>query len=120
PTKPSGMTCWDGLAGLREPINPSVMIALPPLDGPLMFLASKKRHMAPWPQLKCQMRKFLITLAILAGCFAAVSAIWIFGGRQISLFIDRYRTIGTASQRINSISYEGSGTGGILHVNDLA
>jgi hypothetical protein len=85
-----------------------------------MFLASKKRHIAPWPQLKCQMRKFLITLAILAGCFAAVSAIWIFGGRQVSLFIDRYSTIGTASQRINLISYEGSGTGGILHVNGLA
>jgi hypothetical protein len=66
------------------------------------------------------MRKFLITLAILVGCIAAVSAIWIFGGRQLSLFIDRYRTIETASAPINSIGYEGSGTGGILHVNDLA
>ena len=66
------------------------------------------------------MRKFLITLAILVGCIAAVSAAWIFGGRQLSLFIDRYRTIETASAPINSITYEGSGTGGILHVNDLA
>jgi hypothetical protein len=66
------------------------------------------------------MRKFLITLAILVGCIAAVSAAWIFGGRQLSLFIDRYRTIETASAPINSIGYEGSGTGGILHVNDLA
>jgi hypothetical protein len=33
--------------------------------------------------------KFLITLAILVGFIAAVSAMWIFGGRQISLFIDR-------------------------------
>jgi len=65
-------------------------------------------------------RKFLITVAILVGCFAAVLAIWIFGGRQVSLFIDRYRTIETASERVNSISYEGSGTGGILRVNDLA
>jgi hypothetical protein len=65
-------------------------------------------------------RKFLITLAILVGCIAAVSAAWIFGGRQLSLFIDRYKTIETASARINSITYEGSGTGGILHVNDLA
>src|SRR4029450_5637885 len=66
------------------------------------------------------MRKFLITLAILVGCVAAVSAAWIFGGRQLSLFIDRYKTIETASAPINSIGYEGSGTGGILHVNDLA
>jgi hypothetical protein len=66
------------------------------------------------------MRKFLLTLAILVGFIAAVSAIWIFGGRQLSLFIDRYKTIETASERINSISYEGSGTGGILRVNDLA
>jgi hypothetical protein len=65
-------------------------------------------------------RRLLITLAILVGFIAAVSAAWIFGGRQISLFVDRYRTIQTASERINSISYEGSGTGGILRVNDLA
>ena len=66
------------------------------------------------------MRKFLITFAILVGCVAAVSAGWIFGGRQLSLLIDRYKTIETASARINSISYEGSGTGGVLRVNDLA
>ena len=66
------------------------------------------------------MRKFLITLAILVGFIVAVSATWIFGGRQISLFIDRYKTIETASAHINSITYEGSGTGGILRVNDLA
>jgi hypothetical protein len=65
-------------------------------------------------------RRLLITLAILVGFIAAVLAAWIFGGRQISLFVDRYRTIQTASERINSISYEGSGTGGILRVNDLA
>jgi len=36
------------------------------------------------------------------------------------LFIDRFETVETASARINSITYEGSGTGGILRVNDLA
>ncbi|HEX3230053.1 MAG TPA: hypothetical protein VHQ95_13850 [Pyrinomonadaceae bacterium] len=66
------------------------------------------------------MRKFLISLAILVVCIIAILATWIFGGRQISLFIDRYKTIETASARINSITYEGSGTGGILRVNDLA
>ena len=51
------------------------------------------------------MRKFLITLAILVGFIAAGSAIWVFGGRQLSLFIDRYKTIEIASSRINSIAY---------------
>ena len=66
------------------------------------------------------MRKILITLAVFVACIVAILATWILGGRQLSLFIDRYRTIETASERVNSISYEGSGTGGILRVNDLA
>jgi hypothetical protein len=65
------------------------------------------------------MRRFLITLAILVGFIAAGCATWIFGGRQLSLFIDRYKTIEIASSRINSIAYEGGGTAGILTVNDL-
>jgi hypothetical protein len=64
-------------------------------------------------------RKIPITVAILVGSIAALSAIWIFGGRQLSLFIDRYRTVEISSARIKSISYEGSGTGGMLRVNDL-
>jgi len=66
------------------------------------------------------MRRILITLAILVVCVAAVSATWIFRGRQISLFLDRFGTIETNSARIHSIVYEGSGAGGILHINDLA
>jgi hypothetical protein len=66
------------------------------------------------------MRKILITLAILVPLVIATLATWIFGGRQLSLFLDRFWTIETASSRINSVVYEGSGTGGILHINDLA
>ncbi len=65
------------------------------------------------------MRKLLVTLGILVTCGVAIVAAWIFGGRQLSLFIDRYKTIETASSRINSIAYEGGGTAGILTVNDL-
>ena len=65
-------------------------------------------------------RKILITLAIFVACITAVSAIWILGGRRLSLFIDRFETIETASAQINSIAYEGSGTGGLLRVNGLA
>ena len=65
------------------------------------------------------MRKVLITLGILVFFLVALSALWILRGRQLSLFIDRFETIETASARINSIAYEGSGTGGILRINDL-
>jgi hypothetical protein len=65
------------------------------------------------------MRKFLITLGILIAFIIAILATWIFGGRQISVLLDRFETIEMTSARINSIAYEGSGTGGILHINDL-
>lgn len=65
------------------------------------------------------MRKILITLGILVAFVVAILATWIFGGRQISLFLDRFGTIETASNRVNSLVYEGNGTGGILRVNDL-
>src|SRR5437773_12367240 len=66
------------------------------------------------------MRKILITLGVLVAFVIGIVASWIFAGRQISLFLDRFGTIEMTSARINSIVYEGRGTGGILHVNALA
>jgi hypothetical protein len=68
---------------------------------------------------KAAVRKILITLGVLVAFVIAIVASWIFGGRQISLFLDRFGTIEMTSARINSIAYEGSGTGGILHINNL-
>jgi hypothetical protein len=65
------------------------------------------------------MRKILITLGILIAFVVVILATWIFGGRQISLFLDRFGTIETTSNRVNSLVYEGNGTGGILRINDL-
>jgi hypothetical protein len=64
-------------------------------------------------------RKLLISLAILVAVIAALLAALVFGGRQISMFIDRLETIEMASLPIHSVSYEGSGTGGWLMVNDV-
>jgi hypothetical protein len=36
------------------------------------------------------------------------------------MLVDRFRLIEVSSRPIKSISYEGSGTGGLLHVDDLA
>ena len=65
------------------------------------------------------MRKILITLAVLIAVVIVFLATWIFYGHRISLLLDRFGTIEMTSARINSIAYQGNGTGGILHVNDL-
>ena len=65
------------------------------------------------------MRRILILLVILVLCVASLAALWIFRGRQISSFLDRYWTVETNSTAIHSIAYEGGGTGGVLIVNDL-
>ena len=65
------------------------------------------------------MRKLLLTLLILVTCGIALLAAWIFGGRQVSMFIDRFGTIEIASVPVHSVTYEGSGTGGWLTVNDV-
>jgi hypothetical protein len=65
------------------------------------------------------MRKVLLTLGILVICGVAMLAAWIFGGRQASMFVDRFGTIEIASVPVHSIAYEGSGTGGWLTVNDV-
>jgi hypothetical protein len=87
--------------------------------GRLMWLVLPGTAHSAVATTRVQMRKVLITLAILVALIVVILATWIFGGRQISLFLDRFGTIGMTSARINSIGYEGSGTGGILRINDL-
>jgi len=65
------------------------------------------------------MRKLLLTLGILVICSVGILAGWIFGGRQASMFIDRFGTIEIVSVPVHSVAYEGSGTGGWLTVNDV-
>lgn len=66
------------------------------------------------------MRRILILFVILALFAASLAALWIFRGREISSFIDHYWTVETASTPIQSIAYQGSGSGGILVVNDFS
>jgi hypothetical protein len=66
------------------------------------------------------MRRIIILLVVLVLFAAALSALWIFRGREISSFIDRYWRVETKSTPIHSIVYEGSGSGGVLIVNDFS
>jgi hypothetical protein len=62
----------------------------------------------------------VITVAIVVALLVVMSILWIFGGRQLSLFLDRFGTAQLVSAPIKWISYGGSGSDGILHVNGLA
>ena len=62
----------------------------------------------------------LMLLVTVAAGAAALAALWIFRGREISSFIDRYWTVETKAAPIKSIAYEGSGTGGILIINGVS
>src|SRR6266849_1820952 len=64
------------------------------------------------------MHKTLITLAIVIALIVAMSILWISGGRNLSLFLDRFRTIEIASIPVSAIEYQGTGTGGTLRIND--
>jgi hypothetical protein len=66
------------------------------------------------------MRRILILFAIVAAGAAALAAAWIFRGREISSSIDRYWTTEIRSAPIQSIAYQGTGTGGILIANDIS
>src|SRR6188474_512055 len=66
------------------------------------------------------MRRMLMLLVTVAAGAAALAALWIFRGREISSFIDRYWTVETKAAPIKSIAYEGRGTGGILIINGVS
>lgn len=65
------------------------------------------------------MRRILILFVTLAVAAGALAGLWILKGREISSFIDRYWTVETQSAPIKSIAYEGSGTKGILIINNV-
>ena len=62
------------------------------------------------------MRKILIALLLVV----ILGGLWLWRGRDLSILIDRFYVVETNSRPVKSISYEGSGTAGILRVDDLA
>jgi hypothetical protein len=65
------------------------------------------------------MRKLLIRIVIVIAVGLTMSILWMFEGRQLSLFVDRFGTVEMSSTPITSLTYEGNGTGGAILVNDL-
>jgi hypothetical protein len=62
------------------------------------------------------MRRLVFVFLIL---IVTMSILWLWRGRDLSMLIDRFELIETSSRPIKTIAYEGNGTGGILHVEDI-
>jgi hypothetical protein len=62
------------------------------------------------------MRKFLLIVLVVM----VLGALWLWRGRDLSMLLDQFHLVETSSRPIKTITYEGSGTAGILHVDDLA
>jgi hypothetical protein len=58
------------------------------------------------------MRKILVFILIIL----ALVVWWLWRGRDVVTIADRLKTIEASSQPVTSIRYDGSGTGGILHI----
>jgi hypothetical protein len=66
-------------------------------------------------------RKIFIVLLTILALAATMSILWLFKCRELSIFIDdRFGTTEIASIPVSSLTYQGSGTGGVLVINDLA
>jgi hypothetical protein len=61
------------------------------------------------------MRKILIALLIVI----VLAVLWLWRGRDLSILMDRFKTIETSSRSITTIAYDGNGTGGVLHIDDV-
>ena len=62
------------------------------------------------------MRKILVALLLV---IVTISILWIFAGRQISEFVDRFKTVEVSSQRIETLTYERAGSGGVLSADNV-
>jgi hypothetical protein len=61
------------------------------------------------------MRKVLIILLLV---IVTISILWLWQARDLSILVDRFKTVETSSRPIKTVSYEGGGTGGVLHIDD--
>ncbi|MFL6514210.1 MAG: hypothetical protein ACJ8M1_04230 [Chthoniobacterales bacterium] len=66
------------------------------------------------------MRKLLVGLLAIFLLIAGAAAFWIFEGPNLSVFCDRFGTVHETSEQIQSITYEGDGSGGILHADQIS
>ena len=62
------------------------------------------------------MRRTILRILLLVVCLVVVGVAWIFGGRQLSLLLDRLGTAEVERIPIAELSYEGAESGGIFRM----
>jgi hypothetical protein len=62
------------------------------------------------------MRRVLLRVILIAICLGAAGLAWIFGGRQLSLFFNRFGTIAMERIPITQLGYDGAESGGLLRL----
>jgi hypothetical protein len=65
------------------------------------------------------MRKILFAIAMVVALLTAISILWIFAGRHISLWLDGFGTADVKALRLSSVIYEGAVTGGAFRIGDM-
>src|SRR5690349_11608861 len=61
------------------------------------------------------MRKVLLTLLIIV----ALTVLWLWRGRDLVTFSDRFKLIEANSHPVDAIAYNGDGSGGSFQINDV-
>ena len=64
-------------------------------------------------------RRILIKVALVIALVAVMSILWIFAGRQLSLWLDRFGTADVKTLQLSSVIYEGAVTGGAFRIGDM-
>ena len=62
------------------------------------------------------MRRIFIRGAVLVAALLGLLSLWIFAGRSLSLFLDRFITAHMESRSIDQVAYEGSEFGGTIEI----
>jgi hypothetical protein len=62
------------------------------------------------------MRRIILRALLLILCLGALGLIWIFGGRQIALVLDRLGMVETERMPITELRYDGAESGGIFRM----
>lgn len=65
------------------------------------------------------MRKVVVRAVLFVAVLIAIALVWIWRGRDLAALSEQFGTVEIRSEPIKSLSYQGTGKGGSLHVDNL-
>ncbi|MEN3369043.1 MAG: hypothetical protein V7609_1186 [Verrucomicrobiota bacterium] len=64
------------------------------------------------------MRRIILRTLLAVAVLAALGLIWIFGGRHVALFIDRFGMVEVERTQVTQVAYDGADRGGLLRLGN--